>query len=289
MTTIEVQENGKKVEIPSSWPEIPADTIQKIFRIHDRVLKEKSGSLLEFNVRVLYLLLGIRPSWKVMLHPGNAPENVYLLCESALGFLFTEDKKGARLSFDDIRNPMPKAGRLYGPDDLLQNLTFGEFRQAAMALQQFFKGYDISDLDDCIAILYRRRRGKANRAGRRVTPMGSRQFFADRKAVEKMAPWRKNLIMMWFSACLKYLQTQTITLNGEDVEMAKLFSNSKGAGASAITYTWNDLLVQIAKEQTIGTMERVDEEPLFSILALMWSNYKEAKRNEKASKAHHRK
>ena len=288
MTTIEIYENGKKAEIPSSWEEVPDRKVQKIFRIHAKLMDDPRASLLEFNVRVLYLLLGIRPSLKVLLHPGDAPENVYRLCELCLGFLFEEDTKGARLSFDSIHNPMPKAGGLHGPADLLQDLTFGEFRQAAMILQQFFKSHDISDLDDCIAILYRRRRGKTNRAGRRVSPMGSRQFLADRKAAGKMASWRKNLIMMWFSACLKYLQTQKLVLNGEEVEMAKLFSGPKG-GKDTIAYTWNDLLVQVAKEQTIGNMERVDEEPLFSILALMWSNYKEAKRNEKASKTHQRK
>ena len=288
MTTLEIYENGNKTEIASAWAEIPAKQIRKIFRIYAKVLDRATGSLLEFNVRVLYLLLGVRPSLKVMLHPGDAPENIYRLCEQTLGFLFTEDGDKARLSFDDIRNPMPRVGSLHGPADLLQNLTFGEFRQAAMSLQQFFKGYDTADLNDCIAILYRRRSRKANRAGRHASPMGSRGFAADRRTVERMAPWRKNLIMMWFSACLKYLQTQKLVLNGEEVDMSALFSDSKGE-KSTVSYSWNDLLVQVAKEQTIGNIERVDEEPLFSILSIMWSNYKEAKRNEKAAKAHQRK
>ena len=236
MTTIEIYENGKRAEIPSSWAEIPVKTIRKIFRIHDRVLKSSGGSLLEFNVRVLYLLLEIRLSLKVMLHPGDAPENVYRLCEQTLGFLFREEENKAHLSFDDVRNPMPRVGRLHGPADLLQDLTFGEFRQAAMSLQQFFNGCDIADLDDCIAVLYRRRHGRTNRAGRRVAPMGSRKFFADRRRVEKMAPWRKNLIMMWFSACLKYLQTQKLVLNGEEVDMAALFSDSKGEKSQHILH-----------------------------------------------------
>lgn len=288
MTTIEIYENGKKTEIASAWAEIPAKSIRKIFRIHAKVMDRANGSLLEFNVRVLYLLLGIRPSLKVMLHPGDVPENIYRLCEQTLGFLFTEDGDKARLSFDSICNPMPRVGRLHGPADLLQDLTFGEFRQAAMSLQQFFNGYDTSDLDDCIAILYRRRRGKVNRAGRRATPMGTSSFHYDRRLAGRMAPWRKNLIMMWFSACLKYLQTQKLVLNGEEVDMSALFSDPKG-GRSSISYTWNDLLVQVARENTIGNIERVDEEPLFSILSLMWSNFKEAKRNEKAAKAHQRK
>ena len=49
--------------------------------------------------------------------------------------------------------------------------------------------------------------------------------------------------------------------------------------------TWNDLLFHIAREQTLGNIDRVEEEPLFSVLAIMWSNYKEAKRYEETAKA----
>ena len=93
--------------------------------------------------------------------------------------------------------------------------------------------------------------------------------------------------MMWFSACLKYLQTGSVVLDGEAVELSALFSGEGNTGG--VGFGWNDLLVEIAKENTIGNIDRVDEEPLFSVLSIMWHNYKERRRNEqiaKASKAH---
>ena len=88
--------------------------------------------------------------------------------------------------------------------------------------------------------------------------------------------------MMWFSACLKYLQSGVVAIDGELVEMSRLFS---GDGSGDKGCSWNDLLIEISKEQTIGNMERVDEEPLFSIFSIMWHNHKERKRYEKIAKA----
>ena len=99
--------------------------------------------------------------------------------------------------------------------------------------------------------------------------------------------WQKNLVMMWFAACLKYLQSGVLEINGEEVDLSKLFTGDEKS--SGISFGWNDLLVEVAKENTLGNIDRVDEEPLFSVLSIMWHNYKERKRNEqiiKASKAH---
>ena len=154
-------------------------------------------------------------------------------------------------------------------------------------MQAFLKGKDVSDLDDCVAILYRRRSGKENRAGRRVLPLDSPAFRRDRKTAARLPDWQKNMILVWFCSCVHYLQNGKLTLNGEDVDLALLFkSDGKPSGPA---FTWNDMLVQMAKDQILGPMDRVDEEPLFSVLQIMWSNYKESVRHEKirnAAKSH---
>lgn len=90
--------------------------------------------------------------------------------------------------------------------------------------------------------------------------------------------------MLWFAACVNYLQTGIVFINGEEIDMSQLFSKEEPRQSDA--YTWNDLLIQIAKEQTIGNIERVDDEPLFSILSIMWHNLKERRRDEKIRKTH---
>lgn len=294
MNTIEVFETGKVVQVPGSWSEMTPKQVRGVFRIFERCLR-RGESPLDFNVRALWMLLGVRRTvkgWFTDIFNGSSSvrdENVYRMCETFLGFLFSEES--AALTFDSVANPMPvvRSGlvRLYGPGELLQDLTFGEFRHASAAINRFFRSHEPEDLDECIAFLYRRRCRKANRAGRMVPDVDQRNARGHIHRASRLKGWRKNLVMMWFAACLKYLQSGVLEINGEEVDLSKLFAGDEKS--SGISFGWNDLLVEVAKENTLGNIDRVDEEPLFSVLSIMWHNYKERKRNEqiiKASKAH---
>lgn len=294
MNTIEVFETGKVVQVPGSWREMTPEQVRGVFRIFERCLR-RGESPLDFNVRVLWMLLGVRRTvkgWFADIFNGSSSvrdENVYRMCETFLGFLFSEES--AALTFDSVANPMPvvRSGlvRLYGPGELLQDLTFGEFRHASAAINRFFRSHEPEDLDECIAFLYRRRCRKANRAGRMVPDVDQRNARGHVHRASRLKGWQKNLVMMWFAACLKYLQSGVLEINGEEVDLSKLFAGDEKS--SGISFGWNDLLVEVAKENTLGNIDRVDEEPLFSVLSIMWHNYKERKRNEqiiKASKAH---
>lgn len=294
MNTIEVFETGKVVQVPGSWREMTPEQVRGVFRIFERCLR-RGESPLDFNVRVLWMLLGVRRTvkgWFTDIFNGSSSvrdENVYRMCEKFLGFLFSEES--AALTFDSVANPMPvvRSGlvRLYGPGELLQDLTFGEFRHASAAINRFFRSHEPEDLDECIAFLYRRRCRKANRAGRMVPDVDQRNARGHIHRASRLKGWQKNLVMMWFAACLKYLQSGVLEINGEEINLSKLFAGDEKS--SGISFGWNDLLVEVAKENTLGNIDRVDEEPLFSVLSIMWHNYKERKRNEqiiKASKAH---
>ncbi len=295
MNIIEIPGTGKTASVPSSWDEMSPKQVRETFRIFDYCVR--SGlSPLDFNVRVLYMLLDIRKTVRGFFQDISGSEafqrrseNVYLLCESLLGFLFSEES--ASLSYDSFTNPMPSAWagirKLHGPSDLLQDLTFGEFRHASVAVNKFYESKNEEDLDEAIAFLFRTRSRRANRAGRKVAGIDNRNARRHIQRARKLSPWRKNLIMMWFSNCLRYLQSGTVELDGEPVELSVLFSRE--GKTSGFSFGWNDMLVELAKESTIGNIDRVDEEPLFSVLSIMWHNYKERKRDEqiaKAAKAH---
>ena len=277
MTEIEIYETGKKVSIPSSWDEMAPDQVQCVFRIHEEAVR-KRWTVRERNVRILLYLLGVRPGRKMRLHASKMAENVTMLIERCLGFIGEE-----ALTFDGLENPLPRTGRLHGPGALLQDITFGEFRAASRAQQAFLKGHRGEDLDEMVAILYRSRYREENRAGRRAGPLSGASFRRDRRRARRMALWKKRLILLWFCSCIHYLQTGRVELNGEDVDLSLLFQGDGPAkGPSA---TWNDLLFHIARDQTLGNIDRVEEEPLFSVLAIMWSNYKDSKRYEETAKA----
>lgn len=296
MTTLEIPDIGKSCTTPSSWDELTADQVCYIMKLYDRVLRSEL-SLLDFNVRVLYYLMGMRHGWRSVRweklasisEVDNRNANIYMLCERCLEWLFKEADGKAVLNYSSVVNPLPsvKPGlfrrRLFGPADALQDLSFGEFRHAATALNVFFKSQNTDDLDECIAHLYRVRARQYNRAGRFVEDITNNNMSIARKRVSRMKDWQKTLIMLWFASCINYLQTGTVQIDGEDVDMSRLFSSEKSKDGE-LSCTWQDLTIAIAKEQTIGNMERVDEEPLYSIIGIMWHNYKDNKRHEKIGK-----
>lgn len=295
MTKIEfTDDNGNVVSsasIPQNWDEMTCGQVQFIFRRYDDYTAGKISPL-QLNVEILFHLMGKRFRGKhpILSESDKAAANIYMLCEKCLEFIFVKPKEDGGvlgLSFNSVRNPLPAVRGgvarplLTGPDSCLTNLTFGEFRQASAALNEFFKSGEVESLDECIACLYRRRTMRPNRAGRRVRPLDACTHDGAVKDAAALEPWQKNLIMMWFSACINFMQTAKIRLNGEEVNLALLYSG--GNGNSGPAFTMNDILLQIARDGSIGNADRVDDEPLYSILGVMWSNWKENKRYEKQS------
>lgn len=283
MTVIEAAGSGRKSEIPSSWEEMTARQVRSTFSLYSRCIR-KGMSPLEFSVRELYMLLGMRMRRLDMA--GLGAENVWTLCDRCLGFLFGGE--GTALSYSSVSNPLPSVRvglrRLSGPSDLLSDLSFGEFRHATAAFSSFFRSGKESDLHEALACLYRRKSGKVNRAGRDVMPLSPEGMGSAMRLAGRMKPWQKSLVTLWFSACVKYLQTGKVVIDGETVDMSLLFSG----GGDSPSFGWGDLLVEVAKEGGLGTMEQVDEQPLFTVFGIMWHNYKESKRHEQSVRNHKR-
>ncbi len=296
MTEIEILgRRSQKILIPSDWTEMTAEQVQFVFRTHEECIC-KGKSPLEFNIIVLYHLLGVRRTFRSIhwfstrkAFAQKISENVFWLCQNCLSFLFEsmEESDGLpRLAYRSVVNSLPavrsKLGPLLiGPADLLADLTFGEFRKATASLQAFFKSLSMEDLDECIACLYRRAYDTPNRAGRKVKPIGH-DFQEDVKLVARLPVWQKNLIICWFSSCLEYLQSGKLVLDAEEVNLGELFRGAEHPGPK---FNWTDLLVQLARENTLGNIDRVEEEPLLSVLTIMWTNHKEHKRNDAIYKA----
>lgn len=279
------------LKLPASWDEIAPDDVRFIFRRYEACCNGKISPL-QLNTEIFCRLSGesfLRA--RIRGISSEEAEALYLRCENDLAFLFSTSGADAGvlpLSYDSVHNSLPvvRSGvartLLTGPASGLTDLTFGEFRQASSALNEFFRSSDVKDLDTAIAYLYRRRSRQANRAGRRVMSPDAAHIDKAIRDAGTISSWEKTYIMMWFSACIRFLQSGKVTLNGEEVDLALMFSGGSGTD-SRLSFTWNDLLVQMARDGAIGNSDRVDEEPLYSIIAIMWSNYKENKRNEKQS------
>ena len=189
MNTIEIPAIGVCREIPSKWSEM----IPEQARVTMRLLWDMESGLispLEFHVRVLYLLLGIKRTWRSVmwekLNRAAAEQknaNIFLLCENLLGWLFTDTEDGLLPTFDTIQNPLPEihigSHRLRGPADALQDLILVEFRNALIARDEFLNTRQPAALDRMIAFLYRQPSKQANRAGRCIVPIRHETFERD--------------------------------------------------------------------------------------------------------------
>lgn len=292
MNTIEIPERGICATIPSSWSELSPADLRFVVRTHYESTSQQRSPL-DFNVRVLYHFLKLsRTSRSIRwerLYPELAEErnvNVYNLCDKCLAWMFAGDK--ASLSYDSITSPLPKVRvglftTLVGPGDLCLDLTFGEYRAASNALHIFLSSGDDDDLNNLLLCLFRRPSRSVNLAGRKVRPLDATIGVRERRAVAKMKPWQKQLALLFFSACVNYLQSSVIIVDGEEVDMNLLY---EGTGESKTPYGLNDVLSQLAKEGSMGTMDNVDAQPLPSVLREMWHNWKENKRYEEQRKNH---
>lgn len=281
MITLEFGAGGKKAEVPGSWDECTPAQVEAIFRHYDAYARSRIGQM-QLRVLILYRLLGMKQPTRRAVGDEAISETIARLLPLTDFVL----EPGGGIKYDSIRNPLRsftmRGVRFIGPSDLCLDLTFGEFRNAALALNAFFRSGEVSDLDECIAHLYRPAASKMNKAGRSVRPADGRTFGKEVALVSRLDPWKKNLVMLWFSSCINYIQTGSLQLGGEDVDLALLFSG--GGTAKGPAATWNDLLIQFAKEGAIGNIDVVEETPLPTILLHMWTNYKENKRYESSAK-----
>ena len=291
MNTIEIPAIGVCREIPSKWSEMTPEQA----RVTMRLLWDMESGLispLEFHVRVLYLLLGIKRTWRsVMWEKLNRAvaeqknANIFLLCENLLGWLFTDTEDGLLPTFDTIQNPLPEihigSHRLRGPADALQDLILVEFRNALIARDEFLNTRQPAALDRTIAFLYRQPSKQANRAGRCIVPIRHETFERDVCHARRIAPWQKQTILMWFSACVKFLQTGTIVVAGEQIDMRTIFSSEETAHDTGPKFTLTDVAYELARDRALGTLNDIDEEGLYTIFQILHHNVKQAKRNAK--------
>ena len=292
MNRIEIPAIGLTQEIASSWSELTPKQSARAMALAWE-LQRGQLSLLGFQALMLFELLNIKQGFKAAfwerLNPKAAQEknfNVYRLCKELLSWMTTPTESGYAPSFDTIINPlhMVKSGRrrLYGPADGLCDLTLSEFRNALIAREEFIETQQEEALDRMISFLYRRRGKKPNNGGRWVSDISHTTFETDLRLASQIEPWQKQTILMWFSSCVGFLQTAKLSIAGEVVDMSEIFRSDDGDSLATKTkFSWTDVICELAKENTIGNMDKVDEQGLYYIFLILWHNIKQAKRNAK--------
>lgn len=290
MNTIEIPAIGVCREIPSKWSEMTPEQARVTMRL---LWDMESGHIspLEFHVRVLYLLLGIKRTWRSVMWensieplPSRRMPTFFALRKSPRLAVYRHRGRSA----PDIRHHTESAARnpyrqpsFAWPADALQDLILVEFRNALIARDEFLNTRQPAALDRMIAFLYRQPSKQANRAGRCIVPIRHETFERDVCHARRIAPWQKQTILMWFSACVKFLQTGTIVVAGEQIDMRTIFSSEETAHDTGPKFTLTDVAYELARDRALGTLNDIDEEGLYTIFQILHHNVKQAKRNAK--------
>lgn len=286
MHTIEIPESNKTITLPSSWSECSREQLEFLLPL---AYKTAIGQveLTDFYLQSFAFVTGFKPSVKtefakrfnpVFLKEINA--NLIVLAEKLCAWPFkaidTEVGSRLELAIETHVNLFPSIGNLIGPADLIADLSFSEFRAAIREMDAYIHNSKDPELlndaaealDRFVAILYTP-----------ADPVTGKRSKADQELkhlveVLKIEPWRKNAILLWFSFCIKYIQTEEIIIDGKMINLSAIFPRAAaGEKVADKGLGWAGLLFDLSKEGPFGKAQETDAAGLFDVLLYLYKNY----------------
>jgi hypothetical protein len=289
MHKIEIPDANKTIEIPADWDDCTSDQVEYIIKNAFDVV---SGSitLVDFQRKLFCYFTGLKSSVKYdyqnsMGLADQANETICLLSEKLCQWPFhvQENEFGqlqAEFQYNTVINFFKeiktKSAVLYGPADLLEDLTFAEFQWANSHSQDYFrlmKANQIVDaeeaLDYFLACLYR-----PGTKGRRD------QFHIDdiveyASLFSQVPPWKKYCILLWYTYSISVIQSIPLTIHGSEIDFSILFptptkEEKEGLETRKQGLGWRGALYDLAESGVFGPIEKTERTPLFTILVYMY-------------------
>lgn len=314
MNTIEIPDIALVREIPSHWDEMSRDELTYCL---DQVIMTSLGliSVTQCQVRCFYKIADVQRTWRSILWEYMMPESVVLeknanlvcLARELTAFLFnnaSDDESRVEINYDTIYNHLPEITvfkwnvfpwiKLYGPADLLSDLTFGEFRAALEEMQEYFDTKDEFALSKMIACLYRPERKDYHKHVRSEDFDGLQRQPFNRNLIEqnarythKMGLVHRTAVLLWYSFTIGYIQREDLQIGGRTINLSPLFPRSSGEESKTRRPNgtgWTGLLYSIAKEGVFGNADQTDQTGLFDVLVYMYDQYQENQRLKRKSK-----
>lgn len=282
MNTLEIPGRNLKISVPARYDEM---TSAQVIYIMERLAEHRAGiiSLDEFRVKILYKLCGIRRTLRSVIwaawHPESPAqryqraEQTALLCDQLLGGILEKSGADYQIKFDSVRNfwPTVRIGwrRLVGPAEALLDLSFAEFRDATDEMQLYLKTKDEQHLDRMLACLYRPA-GPLQPSGRHVVPYSADTLDKYAGLCHRFKPWQKQLVLLWFSACVKYMQTDRFIIGSQEICFAELFKSDTNTSDTKPSLGWMTVLYDLAEKRIFGDAEKTEQQGMIEILSLLY-------------------
>jgi len=279
MHLIEIPDKNKSFQIASHWDDCNQEQVHFILKYAFDVMAG-TLSISEFRVKVFKCLSGIKfgigylIKQKLKLNT-SVNEVVYKLSHNLCDWIFNKNDTGEyELNYETVQNFFPVLlDRYYGPEALLSDMSLGEFKTALGALDLYFESKEdpeeaLIHLNYFLAVLYRPKKDNSAR-------VSFHNYNIDENLFQKVPLWQKQCIVIWFTFCVKCLQSEDIVINGIECNFDVLFPEATGAKTNKVNLGWTGILLDVAESGVFGDAGLAAQTSLYDILLFMLKKHQD--------------
>lgn len=297
MKTLEI--GNKKVECADDWDELSIKQAQRILYFADRFHRQK----IEYNVfllRSLFTILGIkrnlRAIWKENFRARYLQikklDNYRLLIDALTGFILKIKDGQVSLDYTATNNHFPELrlrfARYYGPEDLIANISFDQFRSASNYINEYQEDNDEHYLWLAFASLYLRarpflflRKLFPGYSGIKTLSFNDRTVKRKAKLFKRTIPaYKRNAVISMFENSARYIMSEDLVIDGNTVNLSPLFkqdeSKSPGIGLLSILYG-------VADGNAFGNVDQAGRRSFLDILLYLYNSHLMAEKSKPKS------
>lgn len=287
MHTVEFPDLNKKIKIPSCFDEMKQDDIVVFAHLY---LEFQKGmiDLAKLKTEMVFQFLGVRMvKWRFELlkleEKNRIYENVYLISEK-LDFFFNEEHVDGKIilkvNFPWTNNLIPIYERFRGPEKLMADISFLEYKNAHVSAIEYLQSKKENDLNWFVANLYRRHKIF-------WMPKPKYDEFKVKKFAERVAKWPfsvKYAILLNFLAWEEYIRTGVFTVDGNQISFSILFEKSKNSENDDAGTGLTGLLFSLAETGVFGNVKATSEQNLYDVLFRLYQLKREKMEMDKKLK-----
>ena len=287
MHTIEVSEEEKIIQVPSTLEEMTMDQFIHFVELLLQFIRQEI-TIEQFKIRLLLKLADIRYSATYYMLSSSRKETidaqVYHLSQLMDSFFVEETREEKPiwvLNTRFIKNFIPKiCSKYFGPDDAMSNCTFAEYRSA----YTFYKAYLSTNLEDdlnhMIAVLYRPKKrfysilkhlGYFDGQKRIRFTCHSNPLFLEKRAkqIAKLPFAIRYGIFLFFSGCNENLSKGSIEVDQQVIDLSILYKKSD-TSSSTSDIGLIGLLFSLAETKVFGSLDETDNQNIYDIMLRLY-------------------
>lgn len=164
-----------------------------------------------------------------------------------------------------------------GCDDMMVNLSWNEYKDASVAVQQFARDREPERLAELAAALYRKKKY--------CSPDGEREYtvrLRDKAAGEFMKKRDIGFLFynfLFFTGCMNYLREQPVEIDGQEINFKSIFKGGNNDSSDNIGLT--GVLFSLAEGGVFGNAKETGEARFFDVLLRLYQINMQAKKLKK--------